>query len=110
MTTGDARLRELERFYARRDPTLPLLVAGDFNDGENSRAVEWLEGHGLVNALPQFDRRTPTWHWRVGVVTLRRRMDHILAPPSLPCSSAQVLQAGASDHFPVEAVFTRRNN
>jgi endonuclease/exonuclease/phosphatase family metal-dependent hydrolase len=105
INTRDDRMHELERFYNRREPNLPLLVAGDFNDGENSRAVEWLESNGLINALPQFDRNTPTWQWRVGAVTLRRRMDHILASSPLHCCSARVLKAGASDHFPVEAVF-----
>ena len=106
-TTREDRVRELERFYARRQPALPVLVAGDFNDGEDSRAVRWLERQGLINALPQFDRSTATWHWRVGAVTLRRRMDHILAAPVLQCRSARVIPGGASDHFAVEAVFVR---
>jgi endonuclease/exonuclease/phosphatase family metal-dependent hydrolase len=103
--TGDDRLREMERFYARRQPDIPMLVTGDFNDGENSPVLRWLEEKGLVNALPQFDRRTPTWEWRTSSVTLKRRMDHIVYPPELRCCSARVIKAGASDHFPVEAVF-----
>jgi endonuclease/exonuclease/phosphatase (EEP) superfamily protein YafD len=104
-STADDRVRELERFYAQRRPAIPLLVTGDFNDGENSPVLRWLEKKGLVNALPQFDYRTPTWEWRTSVVTLKRRMDHVVYSPELRCCSARVIKAGASDHFPVEAVF-----
>jgi endonuclease/exonuclease/phosphatase (EEP) superfamily protein YafD len=84
-----------------------LLVAGDFNDSEHSRVVNWLKHKGMINALPQFDRSTATWEWHYGVVNLHRRMDHILYPSELQCRSAQVLRDGASDHFPVQAVFSR---
>lgn len=106
--TGDDRLREMERFYSRRRAGLPILVAGDFNDNPNSRVAEWLENKGMLNAVPQFDRRTPTWEYRGSMVHLRRRMDHIVYSPELHCSSARVLRAGASDHFPVEAVFAKQ--
>jgi endonuclease/exonuclease/phosphatase family metal-dependent hydrolase len=106
-TTRDDRLREMERFYARRDPELPMLVLGDFNDTDHSQAVDWLKARQLSNALPQFDPYTPTWQMGTSMITLRRRMDHILYSPELHCCSARVLRAGASDHFPVEAVFTR---
>jgi endonuclease/exonuclease/phosphatase (EEP) superfamily protein YafD len=108
LTTRGDRLHEMERFFARRNSQQPMLVAGDFNDGEKSRVVEWLEKKQMANALPQFDRHTPTWEWKTSVVTLHRRMDHILYSPELHCCSAQVLHAGASDHFPVEAVFTQK--
>lgn len=104
-STGDDRMREMERFYEQLRSDTPMLIAGDFNDGENSPVLRWLEEKGLVNALPQFDYRTPTWEWRTSVVTLKRRMDHIVYSPELRCCSARVIKAGASDHFPVEAVF-----
>ena len=103
-STGDDRLREMERFYGRRRPSVPILITGDFNDGENSPVLRWLEKKGLVNALPQFDHRTPTWEWRTSAVTLKRRLDHIVYSSELRCCSARVIKAGASDHFPVEAV------
>jgi endonuclease/exonuclease/phosphatase (EEP) superfamily protein YafD len=104
-TTRGNRLREIKHFYSYRDPKLPLIVVGDFNDTAHSRAVRFLKRHGLKNALPQFDRRTPTWYWPTRVVTLRRRMDHILYSRELDCVSARVILGGPSDHFPVEAVF-----
>jgi hypothetical protein len=32
-------------------------------------------------------------------------MDQIIYSPQLHCSAARVMQAGDSDHFPIEAVF-----
>jgi endonuclease/exonuclease/phosphatase family metal-dependent hydrolase len=107
LTTGDDRRLEMEKFYQARVPQIPTLVLGDFNDGEGSATVRWLESKGLTNALPQFDRYNPTWQWETSVGTLKRRMDHILYTPELDCTSARVIHGGASDHFPVEAIFTR---
>jgi endonuclease/exonuclease/phosphatase family metal-dependent hydrolase len=106
-TTDQDRRSEMERFYDQREPQIPTLALGDFNDGENSAAVRWLEGKGMINALEQFDRYSPTWKWQTSVVTLKRRMDHILYSPRFDCAAARVITAGASDHFPVEAIFTR---
>jgi endonuclease/exonuclease/phosphatase family metal-dependent hydrolase len=106
-TTRDDRSREIERFYERRRPELPLLVVGDFNDGQNSPVVKWLEDKGMINALPAFDLYSPTWQWRTSLVKLSRRMDHIVYSRELECCSARVIRAGASDHFPVEAVFVK---
>lgn len=106
-TTDDDRRLEMEKFYRAREPQTPTLVLGDFNDGESSAVVRWLEGKGLRNALPQFDRYNPTWQYQTSVVTLKRRMDHIFYTPELDCSAARVIPAGASDHFPVEAILTK---
>jgi endonuclease/exonuclease/phosphatase family metal-dependent hydrolase len=106
-TTGDDRRREMERFYGAREPQVPTLVMGDFNDGESSPVVRWLETQNLINALPQFDHYSPTWKWQTSVITLKRRMDHIFYSPELDCSAARVIPAGASDHLPVEAILTK---
>lgn len=107
LTTRDDRLAEMKRFFAKRDARSPMLVMGDFNDGEKSPAVEWLEKNKMANALPEFDSYAKTWEWKTSMITLKRRMDHILYSPELHCYSAQVLREGASDHFPVQAVFTQ---
>ena len=107
LTTRDDRKLEMERFYSACEPHVPILAVGDFNDGENSPVVQWLEDKGMVNALRQFDRYTPTWKWQTSVVTLKRRMDHILYSTELDCTAAQVITAGASDHFPVQAILTK---
>lgn len=106
-TTRDDRRREIEHFYKACDPNLPLIVLGDFNDSPGSASVRYLKRKRLQNALPQFDRCTPTWHWPTRLLTLRRRMDHILYSPQLEATSARVTPTGPSDHFPVEAVFVK---
>jgi endonuclease/exonuclease/phosphatase family metal-dependent hydrolase len=105
-TSGDRRL-EMETYYGSKEPATPTLVLGDFNDNETSPVVRWLEKKGMANALPQYDHYHPTWEWQTSVVTLKRRMDHVLYSPEFDCAAARVIPAGASDHFPVEAVLTR---
>jgi endonuclease/exonuclease/phosphatase (EEP) superfamily protein YafD len=105
-STSKDRLREVERFFAKCQPGLPILVAGDFNDGDGSLPVDWLSNR-LTNALSQFDKKTPTWRGRLGNTTLNLRLDHVFYSSQLRCRSARVIRAGVSDHFPVEAVFTR---
>jgi endonuclease/exonuclease/phosphatase family metal-dependent hydrolase len=106
-TTGDDRRKEMERFFSARDSRVPTVVVGDFNDVESSQVVRWLEGRGMTNALPQFDHYSPTWEWQTSMITLKRRMDHILYSPELDCCAARVIPAGASDHFPVEAILMK---
>jgi endonuclease/exonuclease/phosphatase family metal-dependent hydrolase len=106
-TTRDDRRREMEHFYKSCDPNLPLIVLGDFNDSPHSASVRYLKRKHLQSALPQFDRRTPTWYWPTHLVTLRRRMDHILFSPKIEATSARVIPQGPSDHFPVEATFVK---
>jgi endonuclease/exonuclease/phosphatase (EEP) superfamily protein YafD len=106
--TRDDRVKELARFYKMANSEVPLIVAGDFNDSANSAVVKWLEKRGLKNALPQFDRSTPTWRWKYRGITLKRRMDHIMYSPELYCGGAKVTEAGPSDHFPVFAWFRRK--
>ena len=106
-STKDDRQTEMERFYNARATNLPTVVLGDFNDGEHSPVVNWLLKKGMIDALHQFDHHTPTWQWQTSVFTLSRRMDHIIYEPDLDCRAARVIAAGASDHFPVEAVLTK---
>jgi endonuclease/exonuclease/phosphatase (EEP) superfamily protein YafD len=106
--TRDDRVAELETFVAKLRPGIPTLVAGDFNDSENSPALKFLREKGMLNALPQFDRSTPTWQWRYRGITLSRRMDHILYTPDLHCTRAEVHPTGPSDHFPLTAMFVKK--
>jgi vancomycin resistance protein VanJ len=106
--TGKERLQEMQRFYAARRSELRTVIAGDFNDVENGAPVKWLKHQGMSDALSEFDRSSPTWEWRVGPITLHRRMDHILYSAGLNCSASAVTLAGASDHFPVMASFEIR--
>ena len=106
-TTAQDRKREIELFYNEREPQTPTLVLGDFNDGEHSTVVQWLEDRGMRNALPQFDRHSPTWKWESSFVSFERRTDHILYSPEFDCANARVVPGGASDHSPVEAILIK---
>jgi len=82
----------------------PMIVVGDFNEGESGGAVKYLAKQGLTNALPEFDGRSPTWWWDFGWITWRMRLDHVMYK-GLHCYEARVIKAGGSDHYPVVAVF-----
>jgi endonuclease/exonuclease/phosphatase family metal-dependent hydrolase len=103
--TGDDRLKEIQRFAEALAPSTPTIVAGDFNDTDHGAPVEWLKKEGFTDALREFDRHSDTWEWHVGLIHVRRRLDHILYSRELSCCSAAVIHAGASDHFPVVATF-----
>jgi len=103
--TRAVRLHEIRQFHGRLRPEIPTIVCGDFNESESGSAVEWLTQQGMTDALSEFDRTTRTWEWPTSVYTLRNRFDHILYAKPLYCCSARVIRAGASDHFPVLAVF-----
>ena len=85
----------------------PVIVLGDFNEGDGGKAVTLLRARGFESALARRDPSTATWQWRTSLGTLRTRLDHILYR-GLRLHGAQVLPDAASDHFPVEAIFAAR--
>lgn len=102
-TTPKVREKEIEARWTQLKPDIRTIVIGDFNEDDGGRAVAFAHGHGYTDALAEFDTRTPTWHWRVRMVDLTSRLDHILYSPGFHCFSAQVLREEASDHYPVIA-------
>ena len=64
--------------------------------------------HSAANLERRFGRYPHTWRWRVGVVTVKKRMDHILYSEELSCFDARVLPLGGSDHYPVVALFAAK--
>ena len=102
--TKDIRRREVQAAWERLDPAAPAVVLGDFNEDDDGRAVTWLKGKGFTDAVAEFDTEAPTWHWRLGLVTLRDRYDHIMHSSGLRAASARVIKQGESDHYPVTAV------
>ncbi|MCY2931596.1 MAG: endonuclease/exonuclease/phosphatase family protein [Planctomycetota bacterium] len=103
--TKAVRLREAEALWPRLAPGEPTILAGDLNEGNDGGAIAWLADRGLTDALPEFDRHSPTWRWSTPLLTLHARFDHVLYNDRLHCLRAQVLNQGASDHFPVISVF-----
>jgi len=98
--------RELEHLMGVVRAEAPLVVAGDFNEGERGKGVRYLVEMGFADALSIYDRRSPTWRWRVAWgIALKRRYDHIISSRHLRCTGARVSAVNASDHMPVFAVF-----
>jgi vancomycin resistance protein VanJ len=112
-TTPPVRLAEVGELLATADtidalPTpLVRVIVGDFNEGDGGPSVRLLRERGYRDALQRFDPYASTWHWQLGPMPLRGRLDHVLYSRSLNCLDARVIRRGASDHFPVVAVFGR---
>ncbi len=102
-TTRKIRAQEIEAFAEAFDPDLPTIVAGDFNEGENGWAVQFLADRGMRSALPQVDPKAVTWHWPLKLGELSSMLDHIVYDARFVLLRAEVLDRGDSDHYPVVA-------
>ncbi len=97
-----ARLAEAERvaeMVAAHDDELPLVVAGDFNDGEDA---------SIVAALPGIEHLAPGFTNSSSAPS--QTLDHVLAPADATETSVEVPAGGArwaalSDHLPVTVRF-----
>ncbi len=106
-STRDVRRDEIAAFWAALDPTLPTLIAGDFNEDAEGRAIAFLTKQGLKSALPQVQPRAKTWRWQTKLGKLRMMLDHVVYGEGLELRSAEVMDRGTSDHFPVLVVLGR---
>ena len=107
-TSPAARLEEIQEMERYLNPQLPAIVLGDFNESDSGPAIERLRERGFKDALSEFDAYSPTWRWRTSLgFTVKHRLDHVLYSPHWRCVEARVVAGGASDHFPVVAVFER---
>lgn len=105
--TPAIREGEISDYFPHLRPKVPTLIAGDFNESEDGDALDYLDERGFRSTLPEFSE-DDTWHWNMSVIgTVSRRFDHIVYGPGLEPLSARVIQAGASDHLPVVAIFER---
>lgn len=107
--TMEVHLKEIGAFYPSVKKDAPTLVLGDLNEGDSGDTAKWLKDQGFTDALPEFDRKTPTWRWKVGKMPLKERPDHILYSKHLHCYEAKVMEKGGSDHYPVLAGFQKKN-
>jgi endonuclease/exonuclease/phosphatase family metal-dependent hydrolase len=104
-STPAVRLDEIEAFDGHLAAGVPTIVAGDFNEREDGKAVSFLAGQGLASVLPEYHPHVKTWRWTTSVGEIEARLDHILYSPELRPYDARVVEAGRSDHLPVVAVF-----
>ena len=107
VTTPPLRKAQIQIYTAHLEPSVPTLIAGDFNESESGSAVEWLEARGLHSVVPDFTH-DDTWRWDTSVGRVSRRFDHIVHSRELEVLTAGVVKAGRSDHLPVFAVLELR--
>ncbi len=106
-STRSVRKKEIRAHVAALDPGIPTVIAGDFNESEDGRAVQFLNKRGLRSALPEFKPGADTWRWTTSVGTVHSQLDHIVYDPHFTPINATVLKQGNSDHWPVVATFVR---
>ena len=104
LRTREDHLYEIKVFMAKCTKIHSTIVLGDFNEGNDGAAIEYLESDGFQNALPLFHPGQPTWRYARSVGgQFTQTLDHILFDASFEPLNAWVLDEGASDHMPVLA-------
>jgi endonuclease/exonuclease/phosphatase (EEP) superfamily protein YafD len=104
-STRDNRLSEAMQHAQSLDPSLPTIIAGDFNEESSGRALAYFDEQGYVDATAQFAGTRRTWEWPVGSITLRFQLDHILYDTRLIAIAGGIVERGRSDHKPIWADF-----
>lgn len=107
--TPGIHIKELEGFLAYTDAEKPLIIAGDFNEHEDRKAIRWLIDQDFTDVLSVYDTSSKTWVWDTSFgITLDNRYDHIVISKDLQCVGAKVVEVKGSDHMPVLAVIVAR--
>lgn len=104
-STKRIRQSEIEAYWDALDADVPIIVAGDFNENAQGRAVSFLRARGLESALPEFAPRATTWCWQTSVGQVSTTLDHVVYDGALEPVDARVLDVGRSDHLPVVVTF-----
>jgi endonuclease/exonuclease/phosphatase family metal-dependent hydrolase len=110
LTTPPLRRKEIEAHWNKLDGKLPTVVAGDFNEDDTGRAIDFLAGNGMTR-VPTTGPRT--WHYETtidGKTTdlLKMDIDHVMIDSHFTAVGAKVLDAGTSDHRPVVVTIKRK--
>jgi endonuclease/exonuclease/phosphatase family metal-dependent hydrolase len=103
LATDDDHLTQITSFYDQGHDDLPWIVLGDFNEGVDGAAVEYLEERGFTNALPLFRPGQFTWRHDSVANQFTQTLDHILFDHAFEPLNAWVVDDGRSDHLPVIA-------
>ncbi len=102
-TTPPIRRREIAAYWQKIQYDIPTIVAGDFNDPPDGKAIAYLARHGMTRVTTE---GPTTWHYETVMDGQRRSLlsldiDHIMIDGNLSAKDARVIDAGASDHRPV---------
>ena len=107
-STPSERAREVRAHLARLlRPDLPTIVAGDLNEARGG-SIDVLSAAGFDDAVARHLGRAATWRWRVGPLTLREQLDHLLVDERFDVIAIAILAAGSSDHLPIVATLRLR--
>jgi endonuclease/exonuclease/phosphatase family metal-dependent hydrolase len=101
--TAEDHLTEIRSFSQVLMAGMPAVVLGDFNEGVDGAAIEYLERRGYTNALPLYHPGQATWRGRSVTGQLEMTIDHILFDVAFEPLNAYVIDGGGSDHLPVVA-------
>ena len=101
--------RKLYSFLQEADLSRPMIIAGDFNEGDSRKGIKWLVQNGFTDALPLYDKHSKTWGWQVmPYMSISNRYDHIVFSKHFYCTGARVTYIDANDHYPVIAAFIKK--
>jgi endonuclease/exonuclease/phosphatase family metal-dependent hydrolase len=104
-STKKVRLQEVKDLHPHLNEAVPTIVLGDFNENASGSAARWLQTNSMKDALKEFDPYGKTWRWETSLGTFSACFDHVFYSPHLHCLEAGIIREGASDHYPVTAVF-----
>lgn len=123
----------LEKISQRKDKTIPVILVGDFNAGENSPTIRFLKGETVeldgeqkvppmalldsYRLVHPAETKVATFHGFKGdaykynnVNQVGAKIDYVFATSDLKASSAEIIRTKneqgryPSDHYPVSAV------
>lgn len=103
LDVNDDHVLQAEVFTSNGAQGVPTVVLGDFNEGPNAPAVEYIESLGFRNALPLYHPGQYTWRKASVGDQLDMPIDHVLFDGWTDSLNAYVLVEGNSDHIPVVA-------
>lgn len=105
-STPEIRIAEMRAYHEHLDKTLPTIIAGDFNEGEDGKVIDFLREENFSPVLQDYSPGAKTWRWQTSVGTISTQLDHIVYDrAALEPLEAKVLDQGYSDHLPVVARF-----
>jgi endonuclease/exonuclease/phosphatase family metal-dependent hydrolase len=101
LSAGDDHVSHLQTFVEECFNGTPTIVLGDFNEGIDGDAVQYLEDRGFRNALPLYHPGQSTWRHDSIANQFSQTLDHILFDSSFEPLDSWIQNIGHSDHIPV---------
>jgi endonuclease/exonuclease/phosphatase family metal-dependent hydrolase len=93
---------EINQILSNINPTVPTLVAGDFNSLSTFIAPMELTRREMTDsfaAVKESPDTHPTWHWRIRSGEIRFRIDYIFHSSHFRTVSSRIVETNGSDHF-----------